>query len=75
MHNIKTYNSFKNIPYNYCFKAFIFDDTGRIMLTCFSSEAHSIVPSCEEVVQKLEDKDPYRVPPELTALEQKTYIF
>ena len=45
------------------------------MLTCFSSEAHSIVPSCEEVLQKLEDKDPYRVPPELAALEQKAYIF
>lgn len=45
------------------------------MLKCFSNEVHSIVTDCNEVMQKLEDKDPYKVPPELTALEGKTYIF
>lgn len=45
------------------------------MLKCFSNEVHSIVADCNEVMQRLKDKDPYKVPPELAALEGKTYIF
>ena len=74
--NIHTNNYFKNLCDSYCFKAFIFDDTGRIMLTCFSDEAHSIVTSCTDLIQKsTKQMDPYKLPPELAALEKKTYIF
>lgn len=45
------------------------------MLKCFSNEVHSIVTDCNEVMQNLADKDPYKVPPELTTLEGRTYIF
>ena len=45
------------------------------MLTYFSDEAHSIVANCTEVIQKSEEVNPYKVPPELAALEKKTCIF
>ena len=45
------------------------------MVTCFSDEAHSIVSSCNEIIPKLQEIDPYTIPPQLTALLGKTYIF
>ena len=45
------------------------------MVTCFSDQAHSIVDNCNEIARKLQDKNAYKLPPELAALQGKTYIF
>lgn len=40
--------------YSYSFRALIFDNTGALILTCFSNEAHIIVIECAKVVSELD---------------------
>lgn len=61
--------------HSYSFKAYILDNTGEIILTCFSDEANCIVKYCNELMKDLRNKDPYKPPKELTDLEGTTHLF
>ncbi|GKB71935.1 hypothetical protein Tco_0933347 [Tanacetum coccineum] len=58
-----------------CFRAVIDDSTGVATVTCFSTEAHTFVPYCNEVVNGADNKDTHHVPTALKQLENTTYIF
>ncbi|GJX63672.1 hypothetical protein Tco_0296572, partial [Tanacetum coccineum] len=59
----------------YCFRIIIHDGTGATTLTCFSPEAHTFVPDCNEVVNAIENKDTRHIPVALKQFENATYIF
>ena len=60
---------------SYCFRLLLTDETGHIYLTCFSNEANSMVKDCNDIIRSLQDKDRYKYPEELLALEGKKKIF
>ncbi|GKF86931.1 hypothetical protein Tco_0254758, partial [Tanacetum coccineum] len=41
----------------YCFRISIDDGTSTATLTCFSPEAHTFAPDCNELVNAVENKD------------------
>ncbi|GJZ69274.1 DNA helicase [Tanacetum coccineum] len=43
--------------YRYCFRAIIDDGTGMARVTCFSLEAHTFVPDCNDVGARPDDSD------------------
>ncbi|GKB97189.1 DNA helicase [Tanacetum coccineum] len=59
----------------YCFRIIIHDGTGATTLACFSPEAHTFVPDCNEVVNAVENKDTRHIPVALKKFENATYIF
>nr|GEX46434.1 DNA helicase [Tanacetum cinerariifolium] len=63
------------LNYWYCFRIIIDDGTSTATITCFSPEAHTFAPNCNELVNIVENKDTCRLPDALKALENRTYIF
>lgn len=62
--------------YSYCFRITLADDTGNIILTCFSPEANSLITtSVTELITYIPDPDPYVFPPLILALQNTTHIF
>nr|GEZ04029.1 RuvB-like 2 [Tanacetum cinerariifolium] len=59
----------------YCFRIIIDDGTGIATITCFSPEAHTFTPNCNELVNIVENKDTRSLPDALKALENATYVF
>ncbi|GKA51523.1 DNA helicase [Tanacetum coccineum] len=53
-----------------------FDDgTAVATITCFSPEAHTFLPDCNDVVKNAENKDKRQVPDALKQLENTKHIF
>lgn len=62
--------------YSYCFKVTLADETGNIIMTCFSPEANSLMTtSVTELLTYIPDPDPYVFPPLILALLNTTHIF
>ncbi|PWA54050.1 hypothetical protein CTI12_AA386660 [Artemisia annua] len=61
--------------YTYNFKATLADDTGSIVVTCFSPEANSLLLPVTEVLSYVPDRDPYVLPPLIKALEDTSHVF
>ncbi|PWA42991.1 nucleic acid-binding, OB-fold protein [Artemisia annua] len=60
----------------YCFKATIADDTGSVIVTCFSPEADSLLLSTvTELLSYIPDPDPYVLPPIIRDLENTRHVF
>ncbi|GKB68902.1 DNA helicase [Tanacetum coccineum] len=59
----------------YCFKAVINDGINMATITCFSPEAHTFVPDCNEVVNAAANKDTSDVPNALKQVENTTYRY
>ena len=59
----------------YNFKATLKDDTGTIVVTCFSPQANSLLFPVTEVLSYMADPDPYTLPPIIKDLEQTMHVF
>nr|GFB43050.1 nucleic acid-binding, OB-fold protein [Tanacetum cinerariifolium] len=51
------------------------DETGSTTLTCFSPEAHTFAPDCNELVKAAKNKDDHCLPDALKQFENTTHIF
>ncbi|PWA67128.1 nucleic acid-binding, OB-fold protein [Artemisia annua] len=60
--------------YTYNFKATLADDTGSIVVTCFSPEANSLLLPVTEMLSYA-DRDPYILPPLIKDLEHTEHVF
>ncbi|PWA73449.1 nucleic acid-binding, OB-fold protein [Artemisia annua] len=58
----------------YNFKATLADDTGSIVVTCFSPEANSLLLPVTEMLSYA-DRDPYILPPLIKDLEHTEHVF
>nr|GEX04809.1 DNA helicase [Tanacetum cinerariifolium] len=63
------------INYGYCFRILIDDGTAIATITCFSPEAHTFTPNCNDLVNNVQNKDNHSLPDALKALENTTHIF
>ncbi|PWA48597.1 hypothetical protein CTI12_AA489050 [Artemisia annua] len=61
--------------YTYNFKATLEDDTGSIIVTCFSPQANSLLLPVTEVLSYVPDPDPYTLPPIIKDLQHTRHIF
>ncbi|PWA95982.1 nucleic acid-binding, OB-fold protein [Artemisia annua] len=67
----------QEIPnYGYCFKVIVEDDTGSVIVSCFTPEADKWTPkTCLEVLNEAPNPDPYIVPAALRSLENTRKVF
>nr|GEU69519.1 DNA helicase [Tanacetum cinerariifolium] len=78
MRNRYCIQSLLNVNHNiirYCFRIIIDDGTAIATITCFSLEAHTFTPNCNELVNIVQNKDNHCLPDALKALENTTHIF
>ncbi|PWA53249.1 nucleic acid-binding, OB-fold protein [Artemisia annua] len=62
--------------YSYCFRITLIDDTGSVLVTCFSPEADSLLPSSvTELLSYVPDPDPYVIPEIIQDLENTAHVF
>ncbi|GKC86197.1 hypothetical protein Tco_1141914 [Tanacetum coccineum] len=59
----------------YCFRIIIDDGTAATTITCFSPEAHTFAPDCNELVNVVKNKDNRCLPNALKKFKNTTYIF
>ncbi|GJW22093.1 DNA helicase [Tanacetum coccineum] len=60
---------------SYCFRAIVSDGSTTISITCFGDLPNSLARDCNELLAKITDKDPYRIPQSLKQLEGTTHTF
>nr|GEW91590.1 hypothetical protein [Tanacetum cinerariifolium] len=51
------------------------DETAVATITCFSPEAHTFVPDCNELLNSIDNKDKHQLPSTLKELETRKFIF
>ncbi|PWA86495.1 hypothetical protein CTI12_AA140740 [Artemisia annua] len=62
--------------YSYCFRITLADDTGNVVVTCFSPEANSLLSSSvTDLLSYIPDPDPHTFPPIIQDLQNTTHIF
>ncbi|GJW04240.1 hypothetical protein Tco_1563096, partial [Tanacetum coccineum] len=71
---IFVYHQLDNFYQNH-HRAVIDDGTGITTITCFSPEAHTFAPNCNEVVSGADNKNTHHIPTALKQLENTACIF
>ncbi|PWA96572.1 nucleic acid-binding, OB-fold protein [Artemisia annua] len=63
--------------YSYCFRMTLGDDTGTIILTCFSPEANTLLASSTvtDLLSYIPEPNPYEIPAVIYDLQNTTHIF